>query len=60
MEQTDKYIWKVNEDDEHCADTDITGPGWYFQDETERLQGPYNSRQKALDALSAYAKWLRG
>jgi hypothetical protein len=59
MKNTDKYIWKIDAGDE-CADTDVTGPGWYFADETERLNGPYSSRQLAKDALNAYAKWLNG
>jgi hypothetical protein len=58
VENTDKYIWRVDECDEHCADCEITGPGWYFQDETERLVGPYSTRQEALDALELYAESL--
>ena len=54
MLNTDKYIWKVKEVD--VSDGDMRGweAGWYFQDETEQLNGPYSSRQEATDALNAY------
>lgn len=58
MENTDKYIWRIDEGDD--VEPDKLPPGWYFQNEVEQLEGPYSSRQEALDALEGYSKWLNG
>lgn len=55
MKQTDRYIWKVEKEDRTWENA---GPGWYFQNEVEHLEGPYSSRQEALDALAIYVKCL--
>jgi len=34
--------------------------GWYFSDETEYLNGPYESAIIALMQLDMYALWLEG
>lgn len=31
---------------------------WYFSDETQQLNGPYDSRQEAEEALKAYCEHL--
>jgi len=35
---------------------DIRKPGWYFIDETEQINGPYDSESAAIEALIQYAK----
>jgi len=58
MLNTDKYIYKIEDSDSNNTDLTEYPTGWYFSDETEHFNGPYISRQEALDSLEAYAKWL--
>lgn len=32
--------------------------GWYFSDEIEQLNGPYNTEKEANEALEAYIEYL--
>ncbi len=57
MEQTDRYIWKIEAGDAE-DDPNVNGPGWYFVDEAEQFNGPYSSRQEALDSLKSYMEHL--
>jgi hypothetical protein len=59
MKQTDRYIWKIEETDlALLGDPDVTGAGWYFVNEAELFEGPYSSRQEAIDVLASYATYL--
>jgi uncharacterized protein YchJ len=31
---------------------------WYYIDETEQLNGPFDSKEKAEDELAIYVNWL--
>jgi hypothetical protein len=58
MQNTDKYIYLVEDSDMDNPDLKGFSTGWYFSDETEQLNGPFSSRQEALDSLAAYCKTL--
>lgn len=58
MRNTDKYIYKIEDSDSTNPDLKDFSVGWYFSDETEQFNGPFSSRQEALDSLDAYSKWL--
>ena len=34
------------------------GPGWYFRDEAEQINGPFQNEFEASNALQKYARWL--
>ena len=34
--------------------------GWYWYDEIENEEGPYDTKEEAITALEAYANWLDG
>jgi hypothetical protein len=51
-----KYIHQLTE-----ADTEwwgFNGPGWYHEDETGEVRGPYETEEKADQALKDYALQL--
>jgi hypothetical protein len=58
MLNTDKYIYKIEDSDSSDPDLKEFSTGWYFVDEVEQFNGPFSSRQEALDSLHAYSKWL--
>lgn len=33
---------------------------WYHRDESEQSHGPFDTKEDAEKALSAYVKWLEG
>jgi len=49
------YYFAENEIDEF-----VTKSGWYFSDETEQLQGPFETIEEVKKNLNDYAKWLKG
>ena len=65
MMNPDLHIFKIED-----SDLDPTGPsagdligysvGWYFEDETQGLNGPFNSRQEALDSFNKYCEMYLG
>lgn len=36
----------------------FTEPGWYFADEAEYLNGPYETHNEAENASKEYGQWL--
>lgn len=52
MSSPDLYLLKENES------TDYPKAGWYHRDECEQLHGPFETEQKANEALKEYCKWL--
>ena len=48
------HIWLVTKELEFCL------PGWYFSDETEQFNGPFNTKEEAEENLKAYVEWLDG
>ena len=47
-------VWYLAGKD-HAQDSELA-PGWYFNDETEALNGPYETRAVAEAALEQYCK----
>jgi len=35
-------------------------PGWYFNDETAELHGPFRSLEETFSQLDRYVRWLHG
>lgn len=58
MQQTDRYIFLIEEADKVNPDLEGFLTGWYFADETEDLQGPFSTRQEAIDSMKKYAESL--
>jgi len=56
MKQVEKYIWQATE----CIQDggDIYPVGFYFQNEAEMLDGPYDTLQQAQHALKLYVAHL--
>ena len=53
-----KYLFHFNEADVKEEGSHVKEPGYYFSDETEQLQGPYDSAELASAAMTAYAETL--
>lgn len=47
-------IWRVEEGEEGNS----FAPGWYFEDETEDLHGPYATEEEAQEQLRRYCETL--
>lgn len=39
-------------------DDDMTESGWFFEDETNSYNGPYETEEQAYEALREYSKTL--
>jgi hypothetical protein len=55
-----RYIYEVLKEDLDKMDLrgQCSGAGWYFCDEAEQLNGPYETEKKAIEALNQYVKNL--
>lgn len=47
------HIWEVKDLAEYKD-------GWYFSDETDQFNGPFDTQKIAEDNLDEYCKWLEG
>lgn len=48
----DKYLFFIG-----CCNVYLE-QGWYFADEAEQANGPYNSKDEAREAFKEYVKYL--
>lgn len=51
--KTGSHIWLVIGQEDYID-------GWYFSDESEQLNGPFDTMKIAEDNLDSYCKWLDG
>jgi hypothetical protein len=47
------HIWEVRDEKEYID-------GWYFADETEQFNGPFNTKEEAEKNCKEYCRWLDG
>lgn len=45
-----------HDDKDNLSNPWYNGPGWYFYDETEQMNGPFDTDEKAKAALKHYVK----